>query len=66
MTIEITLEDLIHLTETAKTNGHSVLYVTRDTTGKRVSLVVTAQQRKHRARAEPKITQASPQASRAD
>lgn len=51
MTIEISLDDLLDLAETARTNGHSVLYVTRTTDGKRASLVVTAApRRKHRAR----------------
>jgi hypothetical protein len=49
MTIEITLDDLNHLAETARTNGHSVLYLTRTTDGKRCSLVVTQQAKRKRA-----------------
>lgn len=48
MTIEITLADLLELAETARTNGHSVLFVTRTTDGKRASLVVTAAPRRKR------------------
>jgi hypothetical protein len=61
MTIEIPLDDLIHLTETARTNGHSVLYMARTTDGKRVSLVVSPQQRRKRTRKPPAAPQAAPE-----
>ena len=51
MTIEITLDDLIQLAEAARTNGTSILYMTRTTDGKRVALMVTAAPTRKRKRA---------------
>jgi hypothetical protein len=54
MTIEISLDDLLYLTEVARSNGHSVLYATRTTDGKRAALVITAQPRRKRP-APPRV-----------
>jgi hypothetical protein len=58
MTIEIPLEDLIHLTETARSNGHSILYMARSTDGKRVALMIAPQARRKRTpKAAPEKTE---------
>lgn len=60
-TIEISLSDLLHLAETASTNGSSIVFMTHTSDGKRASLLVTAEpRRRHRARpAAPKTAGAS-------
>lgn len=51
MTIEITLDDLLQLVESAKANGTSILFMTRTTDGKRCSLLVSAHPYRKRKRA---------------
>jgi len=63
MTIEISLDDLLELAEKARTNGRSVMLMTRSTDGKRATLVVAAaERRKHRTTrpAGPKSASADP------
>lgn len=66
MTIEISLDDLMHLAEVAKTNGASVLYATRSTDGKRADLIITSQPRRKHHPAPPKAAPAKPPSAKAD
>jgi hypothetical protein len=62
MTIELTLDDLTHLIEMARSNGHSaILYMARSTDGKRCSIVITPQAKRKRNRQPPAAQQAAPE-----